>query len=418
MNVVRIHRLGELSKSKTELLRAAQMEAAKVWNLCVVAHKEARDNHAPWPEREALQILTKGTAALHSQSVQMVVRSFIGNIDSTRENRKANPSWKYPHKEKAFYPVSWPAQAVSIEPNRIVLPMGRGRKSLVFPISLPEKSGSVKLIWNNGYELHVVTEAEVATEPPGIVQAAVDLGEIHLAAVTTNTGQAIVVSGRGIRSIKHQQLKQVGQIQTKQSRCAKRSNRWRKLQRAKAQLLARTKRRVRDLRHKAIRKVIDFCEQEKAGSLYIGNPHGVRDKNGGRKHNQRMAKWEYGKDLAYLAQTSKQARIECFNGTERGTSSHCPQCGHKHKPKGRWWNCRKCGFTGHRDIVGSVNMHPIAFGSKIEFPVSQTYLRPGAIRKPRSSRAGTPQSCLREETPQPHALGMAPSGAGYHVSVS
>lgn len=416
MQVVRIHRLGQLSKSKEALVRAAQMEAAKVWNLCVVAHKEARESRTPWPERETLQLVTKGTAALHSQSVQMVVRSFIGNIDSTRENRKENRLWKYPHKEKVFYPVSWPAQAVSTEPNRVILPMGRGRKSLVFPVSLPENSGSIKLVWDNGYELHVVTETAAATASPGTVQATVDLGEINLAAVTTNTGQAIVVSGRGIRTIKHQQLKQVGQIQAKQARCVKRSNRWRKLQRAKAKLLARSKRRVRDLRHKAVRQVIDFCEQVKVGSLYIGNPHGVRNKNSGRKHNQRMAKWEYGKDLAYLAQTSKQARIECFNGTERGTSSHCPLCGHKHKPTSRNWHCRKCGFKGHRDIVGSVNMHPIAFGSKIEFPISQKYLRPGEIR--RSSRAGTPQSCLREEASQPHALGMASSEAGYHVSVS
>jgi len=356
------------------------MEAAKVWNACVAAHLKARESHAPWPEREALQILTKGSAALHSQSIQMVVRSFVGNIDSTRENRKTNRRWKYPHWEKTFYPVSWPEQAVTIEANRIILPMGRGRKSLVFPLSLPENSGSVKLIWDNGYELHVVTETERSSEIPGPVQATVDLGEIHLAAVTTNTGKALVVSGRGIRSIKHQQLKQVGQIQTKQARCMKRSNRWRKLQDVKAKLLARSKRRVRDLRHKAVRQVIDFCKRERVGSLYVGNPHGVRNKDSGRKHNQRMAKWEYGKDLAYLAQTSKQARIECFNGTERGTSSHCPECAHKHKPKGRDWNCCKCGFRGHRDIVGSVNMHPIAFGEKIQFPTSQTYLRPGAIR--------------------------------------
>jgi len=410
MQAVRIFRLGVISDSKTEMLRNAQKEAAKVWNICMEAHKAARENKTKWPEREALQLLTKGKAQLHSQSVQMVVRAFVGNIDSTRELRKDNKRWKYPRNEKEFYPVSWPAQAVCSEENRVILPMGRGRKSLVFPVSLPENSGSVKLIWNNGYELHVVCENGLPSEQPGEVQATVDLGEIHLAAVTTNTGKAMVVSGRGIRTIKHLQLKQLGQIQSKQKRCTKYSRRWRKLQAAKRRMLSRSKRRVKDLRHKATNQVIAFCQQEKVGSVYIGNPHGVRNRDSGRKHNQRMAKWEYGKDISYISQKSKQAGIESFNGTERGTSSHCPECGHKHKPKGRNYKCRQCGFRGHRDLVGSVNMHPIAYGNKIAFPVNPTYLRPGEIR--RSSSAGTRPSCLKESAFQPHASGMVPSGTG------
>jgi putative transposase len=54
------------------------------------------------------------------------------------------------------------------------------------------------------------------------------------------------------------------------------------------------------------------------------------------------------------------------------------------------WRCRKCGFVGHRDVVGSVNMHRLAYGEQITFPRSVTYLRPGEIR--RSSRAGTPRA--------------------------
>ncbi|WP_079199625.1 zinc ribbon domain-containing protein [Candidatus Methylacidiphilum fumarolicum] len=62
-----------------------------------------------------------------------------------------------------------------------------------------------------------------------------------------------------------------------------------------------------------------------------------------------MSQWEYGKDLDYLMQKSEQARIACFTGDERGTSSRCPECGHRHKPNGRNWRCPKCGFQGHRD---------------------------------------------------------------------
>src|SRR5262249_12067635 len=113
-----------------------------------------------------------------------------------------------------------------------------------------------------------------------------------------------------------------------------------------------------------------------------GNPHGVRWQNHGRHHNQRMAGWEYGQDIAYLSYKAKAASIESFTGSERGTSSQCPVCGWKQKGKGRVWRCRNvsCSFVGHRDVVGSVNMHPLAFGSKISFPAQITYQRAGPVR--------------------------------------
>jgi putative transposase len=325
---------------------------------------------------------------------------------------------KYPCRTKRFYSVKWPAQAVSKEHGRVVLPMGKGRPSLVLSLDLPENSGACTLIWNGGYELHVCLEVPQAEEAPGTAQATVDLGEIHLAAVTTNTGKAMIVTGCGIRSLKHQRSKQLGQLARKQSRCKKYSQRWKKLQQAKNKQCRRAERRIRDLRHKATRKVINFCVEQQVGSLFIGNPHGVRNKNNGRHHNQRMALWEYGKDRDYLTHKAKAAHIMSFTGSERGTSSRCPACGHKHKPKGRNWVCRACQFSGHRDLVGSVNMHKDAYGKHdVMFPRSFTYLRPGSSRS-RSSRAGTPQRCLSKVLAQPRIADTASSEAGHTSSVA
>jgi putative transposase len=293
----------------------------------------------------------------------------------------------------------------------VVLPMGKGRKSLVLPLALPEAAGACTLVWHRGFELRVCVEVPQAEAPAGAGQATVDLGEIHLAAVTTTSGQALIVTGRGIRSLKRQRNRQVGQLAKKQSRCTKYSRRWKKLQRAKQTVYRRAERRVRDARHKATRHVIDFCVERRVGSLFIGNPHGVRTRSCGRHHNQRMAAWEYGKDLDYLTHKAKQARISCFTGSERGTSSRCPRCGHRHKPKNRNWVCRACGFTGHRDLVGSVNMHTLAYGTQVMFPRSFTYLRPGMSRS--SSRADTPQCCLSELHVQPRILDTVSSETGH-----
>ncbi|MFN3919569.1 MAG: transposase [Methylohalobius sp.] len=80
--------------------------------------------------------------------------------------------------------------------------------------------------------------------------ATVDLEQIHQAAVVTNDGEALVVSGRGLRSLKRQHSKRLSEIQKKRSRCTKGSRRWHKLWRVLAKLTLHCKRRVRDLCHR------------------------------------------------------------------------------------------------------------------------------------------------------------------------
>ncbi|MGO8948346.1 MAG: zinc ribbon domain-containing protein, partial [Ktedonobacterales bacterium] len=78
--------------------------------------------------------------------------------------------------------------------------------------------------------------------------------------------------------------------------------------------------------------------------------------------------------------------------------SRCPVCGWKQKVRGRVWRCHRpgCAFVGHRDVVGAVNMHPLAFGRTIDVPAHVTYQRPGPLRvHPRSEEPGTVQPCSR-----------------------
>ncbi len=231
MHTVKIYQLNTLSNTQLQRLREVQVEGAHMWNFCMETHKAARLQHASWPGRNELQKTTQGRFGLHSQSVQMVVHAFLANIDTTHQLRQTHPHMRmrYPYKEKRFYPVSWPMQAVSKENGRVVLPMGRGRKSLVLPLDLPDNSRSCTLVWNNGYELHVCVEIAQRETTPGNVHATVDLGEIHLAAVTTNTGKAMIVTGRGIRTLKRQRTMHPRSITKKQSRCTKYSRRWKKL---------------------------------------------------------------------------------------------------------------------------------------------------------------------------------------------
>ena len=388
--VVRIHRLPGLPSATLARISAGRQAAAQVWMACRDLHLAARTTSAPWPGRTELQKATKGRFALHSQSVQMVCHAFLANIDTTRQLRKqGRVEIRYPWKDKRYYPLLWPEQALAIQGNHLVLPMGRGRASIVLPKPADFVAGSCKLIWNGAEnELHVSIETPVQPKIDSDVVATVDLGQIHQCAITTNTGQALIVSGRGQRSLKRRMNQMHGQIARLQSRCKKGSRRWKKLARTRRRQAGRIDRQIRDLAHKGTRAVADFCADHQVGTVFIGDPHGVRRHAKGRKHNQRMAQWEYGRDTAYLEQKLQRNGTSSFTGTERGTSSRCPLCGNKHKPKSRVWRCGNCGFEGHRDLVGSVNMHEDNFEKLTLFPSLRevTYLRPGLISMRKATR--------------------------------
>ena len=84
MKKVKIYQLNHLTQTQLNRLRAAQQEAAQVWNLCMQTHTQARTEHTKWPERDILQEATKGRFALHSQSVQQIVHAFLANVETTR----------------------------------------------------------------------------------------------------------------------------------------------------------------------------------------------------------------------------------------------------------------------------------------------------------------------------------------------
>jgi putative transposase len=41
---------------------------------------------------------------------------------------------------------------------------------------------------------------------------------------------------------------------------------------------------------------------------------------------------------------------------EHYTTQTCPNCGKRHKPRGRRYTCGQCGFSTHRDVVGQINI--------------------------------------------------------------
>ena len=98
----------------------------------------------------------------------------------------------------------------------------------------------------------------------------VDLGVNTLLAATAGE-KAVLVSGRAAKATVQYRNKCLAPCQRSQSAKTKGSRRWKRLQRRKARLLAKCHRRLRDVMHKATRKVADAFP---GATCYVGKPFG------------------------------------------------------------------------------------------------------------------------------------------------
>jgi transposase len=120
---------------------------------------------------------------------------------------------------------------------------------------------------------------------PGRV-AGVDLGIIHPYAVITQDA-ALLVSGRALRA---EGWLHLHDQQARQAKAAKRapkpgqrgSRRWRRHRAKLRRVEARHRRRVHQAQHQAARQVVAFAVRRRVGTLVVGDPKGITDRDAGR----------------------------------------------------------------------------------------------------------------------------------------
>jgi putative transposase len=392
--------------------QALRQEAGRLWTALAHLHAEARAQ-GQWLSAGDLEQATKGGQyALHSQSVQAQCQKFAANVATATELRQQELTetgriqTEYPHHAKSYQTVVWKDQALQILPDgSLRLPCGgqagKQRPPLLLPLPQEFRAANLRraeLTWRaDHYELTLTLDigetlphgdlpALPVSSPEelaatGNVVAGIDLGEVHLAAVTTTRRHALVVSGRMLRACKQGRNRQHAILQEKLSRCQPGSRRAQRLQRRKAQRSAKLYCQQRDILHQAAKKVVDFCAQDGVTHLAVGDVRDIQTGVSlGKATNQKISQWPHGQFVRYLREKAARRGMTLDWIDERYSTKTCSASSHMRSssPRGRRFHCPGCGARIHRDVNGANNIcSKAAYGAYGQVQADTVkYLRP------------------------------------------
>ncbi|WP_102177574.1 RNA-guided endonuclease InsQ/TnpB family protein, partial [Fischerella thermalis] len=347
--------------------------------------------HGKWMSKSELQKATKGRFHLHSQSIQAVCHKYLFARDAAHQAiRKGIQTARYPYKSKNHYNTKWAKDGFKIHGNgKIELSMGihngkREKPIVLHTKNLPEETiKEIELCYDHGLYLSVSFEDGKENLPYEKKQSAgVDPGEIHTLVAFAESGEALIITGRKIRSIHRLRNKKVAAIQRLQSKCKKGSRQWKKYQRAKRYVLSKSEKQLQDALHKTTKQFVDWCVKQSVSDVHMGNPEGVqrktkKKKRATRKQAQRLSNWSFGRVKKYLQYKLAVRGIRLHDVDEFDTSQTCPVCKKRKKSSSRNYRC-SCGYHEHRDIHGARNILAKSLHGEIQHldvSTKQTYLR-------------------------------------------
>ena len=384
--IVHILSLQGLSAEQKALCEFLREEAGRCWTDMLNAHIESRNGK--WLSYVDLCKRFKGQYALHSQTIQALAQKLQANVDTAHELRKTNPEARYPYHPKKYQTVVWKQEAIHrMDNGQLLLSNGKNNAPLVLAVPQEYLSANIRkteLTWRaDHYELCLTLDTGIVNPPPnesGQI-AGIDLGEVNIAAVITETGNALVVGGRALRSVKRLRNKRHAMLDSLISRCKHGSKRHRRLKKSKAKASAKMYRQQRDILHKASRQVVEFCQTNDVQAVAVGDVRDVQDGvNLSTNSNQKVSQWPHGQFVKYIAYKSAEYGIQTGYIPEDYSTRTCSCCKlvKNSAPRGRVYVCPGCGAVIHRDVNGASNICSRARYGSYSLVHVQTvmYLRP------------------------------------------
>jgi IS605 OrfB family transposase len=126
---------------------------------------------------------------------------------------------------------------------------------------------------------------------------------------------------------------------------------------------------MRDTNHKLSRHIVSHAQQLSVGTIRMEHLAGIRQRTArtsrgatgrkaanARKNNRMMATWPFHQLATFIAYKAERAGIAVEWVDPAHTSQRCPACFRLNTADDRRYVCAECGWTGHRDAVGAINI--------------------------------------------------------------
>ncbi len=324
---------------------------------------------------------------MSAQSAQQIVGEFCEAVDSCRQLRKnGHAEARYPWRRRHYHDLIYTNQDARIRDGRLILPHGQSgtlRITLPSTVTLPGRLMEVRLSYG---VVRLICEIPDEKRPQETI-IGVDLG-VNMLIAATDGQKIILISGRAAKATIQYRNKRLAQLQQVQANKLKGSRRHKRVQRCKYRLLGKAQRRIRDLCHKATRKVAAAFP---GATCYVGEPFNDAAGRTDRVSAQQVSSACTRK----LIQQLDYKTVGAIAINEAYSSQTCPVCGERSKHR-RIYRCPRCGTAGPRDAVGAVNILALGVHGCMlpdrAMPQHIKYLRPWprSRRQPRSSSGGHP----------------------------
>jgi putative transposase len=347
------------SKKNWVTFNSIRKETTKLWNDLVKRHHRIRRLHLKWPNHNRWCKWAKGKyPELNAQSVQLIVQEFVEALNSiTALRKKGHLEAEYPWKTKKYRDTPYTNQGARIRKGYLLLPNGKSGTLAIKLSKTFNPSGKLMEARLCFGKVILTYKSEQQLASQAITDIGIDLGVNTLIAATDGQ-RSILISGREIKSTVQWRNKKLASISSLQASKIKRSSRWKKLQRRKAKMLTKTSNRVKDLIHKATRKIANFFPYSHA---FVGEPFQNASRKMGRVQAQQISQCctsKITRQLEYKLSGSVTQVNEAYS------SQTCPVCGCRSKHR-RIYQCKGCGFKAPRDVVGSLNILSIGKNGKL-----------------------------------------------------
>lgn len=384
------------NKTDYAYLSQCNKYSAIIWNMCVKADEDNYNKTKKFLGLSALEKINKQRVPhITASSINSVVIKYMSARNAMFESRKVNcenNKIKLPYKEKKYYNTYWSYQTVKINKEKGYITLSKplkkdenGINKIQKPIKcylkfIPDNIVEIELVYRN--KLYLIVKYKIENNSVLIQSnnvAAIDLGEIHSIASIDTNGNAIIITGRKLRSDKRLRNKEQAAIYKRMSKCKRGSKQYKKYMRALNNLKTKYDFKILDSVHKITKLYEDYCIQNDIGTVYYGDldscSRGTKqDHVGGRVVRQKLSQWNFGEIMQQLENKLSRHGIQLIKVKEYYTSKKCPVCGKLNKPNGRNYEC-ECGYIMHRDVNGAINILNDNGGFKVTKYNNLKYLR-------------------------------------------